>query len=139
MLGTYMAGNIYGSYPVIHFHPLVSLTTHMISAFSAMYIGGSRLFTLEKKNIKIEITILGLFMATAYAVNGFHHGQGLQDNYMFLSRSDGTPFLILEGIFGGDTVPYALSVAFCMWAYMGIFYLVANRIRNRKTKQKAEA
>jgi hypothetical protein len=41
VLGTYGAGNLYSSYPVLHFDPLVSAITHSISGFSSLYIAFS--------------------------------------------------------------------------------------------------
>jgi predicted outer membrane lipoprotein len=131
--GTFLAGNIYSIFPVLHFEPLVSLTTHNLSAFACLYIGFSGLATLEKKNTWIAIAILGVFMTIAETVNLFHRGIGFQDNYMFLSRGDGTPFQILENIFGPNTVLYALSVALLMWGYMLLFILVARRIKKKRT------
>jgi len=132
ILGTYMAANIYSVFPVLHFDPMVSLVTHMTSAFASLYIGLARLGTLERKNVVITTAILGAFMATAYAVNQIGKVAGFQDNYMFLSRADGTPFLILENIFGSGTAGYTVAVAVCMWIYMGLFYLVAGRLRQRR-------
>jgi len=137
MLGTYMAGNIYSIFPVLHFHPLVSLITHSISGFSALYIGFSHSFSLEKKNVGITIGILGVFMGVAAIVNQIGKVAHFQDNYMFLSRADGTPFAILEGWFGSETFGYGLAVALCMWAYMGIFYLVVHLIKRLKHAQVA--
>jgi len=137
--GTFLAGNIYSIFPVLHFEPLVSLTTHNISGFACLYIGISGLATLEKKNTWITIAILGVFMAVAETVNLIHRGQGFQDNYMFLSRGDGTPFQILENIFGPCTVWYALSVAFLMWAYMILFIVIAQTGKNRRALKKAPA
>lgn len=124
LLGTFLAGNIYSIFPVLHFEPLVSLVTHNISSFSALFIGISGLATCEKKNRWIAIAILGFFMAAAELVNLVQTGTGFQSNYMFLSQSDGTPFLIVEGWFGARTPAYAVAVALLMWGYMLLFMAV---------------
>jgi hypothetical protein len=139
-LGTYMAGNIYSIFPVIHFEPMVSLVTHMTSAFASLYIGLAGLGTMEKRNMSITTAILAAFMVAAYAVDQVGKVYGFQDNYMFLSRSDGTPFFILELIFGSGTAGYTISVAVCMWAYLGLFYLVAAwLVRHRQVRSRADA
>ena len=130
VLGTYLAGNIYSVYPVLHFYTLNSLTTHMTSAFAAMYIAISGLHTFEKRNIMISIGILGFFMIVAEMVNLLN--TGYQSNYMFLSSGDGTPFTIIESVFPAHTVMYAISVALCMWIYLIGFSLIVLNIRKRK-------
>ncbi|HAQ56617.1 MAG TPA: hypothetical protein DCR44_04380 [Acholeplasmatales bacterium] len=131
VLGTYLAGNIYSIFPVLHFDPMISLATHMTSGFSALYIGLSGLGTMEKKNRGIGVLILGVFMALAFVIDQIGKVAQFQDNYMFLSRADGTPFMILENIFGSGTALYSISVALTMWAYMGAFYLVAELLARR--------
>lgn len=141
VLGTYMAANIFGAFPVLHFDPLTSIITHYLAAFASLFIGFTRLATLEKRNIGLTIAILGAFMGTALLVNTLHHGRGFQDNYMFLSRSDGTPFMILENWFGPMTFGYTLSVALTMWVYMlgfyGVYYLFIAKRTNKTVIKKA--
>jgi len=130
MLGTYLAGNIYSIFPVLHFYTLNSLITHMTSAFAAMYIAISGLHSFEKRSILISIGILGFFMIIAQVVNLLD--TGYQSNYMFLSSGDGTPFTIIENVFPAYTVGYAVSVALCMWIYLIGFGLIVLNIRKRK-------
>jgi len=132
VLGTYLAGNIYSIFPVLHFDPMISLATHMTSGFSALYIGLSGLGTMEKKNRMSGVLILGGFMALAFVIDQVGKVAHFQDNYMFLSRADGTPFMILENLFGSGTALYSISVALTMWAYMGAFYLVAELLARRR-------
>jgi len=130
LLGTYLAGNIYSIFPVIHFFTLNSLITHMTSAFAALYIAISGLHSFEKRNILISIGILGFFMIVAESVNLLN--TGYQSNYMFLSSGDGTPFTIIESVFPAHTVGYAVSVALCMWIYLIGFSLIVLMIQKRK-------
>jgi len=130
VLGTYLAGNIYSIFPVLHFFTLNSMITHMTSAFAGMYIAISGLHSFEKRNIMISIGILGFFMIAAEVVNLIN--TGYQSNYMFLSSGDGTPFTIIESVFPAHTVGYAISVALCMWIYLIGFSLVVLKIRKRK-------
>lgn len=104
VLGTYLEANIYNSFPILHFHPLTSLATHMISAFASLYIAFSRSYSLSKDLMKTTFITLVGFIVISYSVNLMNRTLRLQDNYMFLSRSDGTPFSILESWFGSDTV-----------------------------------
>ena len=50
ILGTYGAGNNYGTYPVLSFDNVISGITHCISGFSALYIGISGLTSLNVSN-----------------------------------------------------------------------------------------
>lgn len=137
VLGTFLAGNIYSIFPVLHFEPLVSLATHNVSSFAALFIGISGLASFEKKNRGIAIAILGVFMAVAETVNLLQTGTGFQSNYMFLSSADGTPFAIVEGWFGARTPGYTVTVALLMWGYMVLFMAVfALFAKKRKTAER---
>ncbi|MBQ2720646.1 MAG: YwaF family protein, partial [Clostridia bacterium] len=53
ILGTYCAGNNYGSYPVISFDNVVSGITHCISGFTSLYIILSGTVSMKKRNMPI--------------------------------------------------------------------------------------
>ena len=86
LLGTYGAGNNYGTYPVLCFDNVVSGITHCISGFTSLYIIISGMQSMKKKNLPITFGILLFFCVTAYIVN-----IAIDYNYMFLMRADGTP------------------------------------------------
>ena len=123
VLGTYGAGNNYGTYPVICFDNMVSGLTHSISGFSALYIGISGLTSLKKRNIPITFAILFSFSACASIANWL-----LDYNYMFLVRPDGTPYEIVYEFVGGHPVLYPLAVIalFVLYilAFYGVYYLI---------------
>jgi hypothetical protein len=117
-LGTYFAANIYSYVPVIHFRTINSLITHALAGFATVYIIKSKSTSLEKKNIPYTLTILLVFVFLALLANKIYPSQ----NYMFLNRSDGTPFYILENIVQGKLFSYRLLVILSMSAYMLVFY-----------------
>lgn len=129
LLGTYGAGNNYGSYPVLSFDNIVSGITHCISGFSSLYIGISGLSSMKKKNIWITFSILLFFCITAYLTNIL-----IDYNYMFLMRGDGTPYDILYNLLDGHKVLYPLSVVILFIIYIFIFYNIYYYMKIKKPK-----
>lgn len=127
VLGTYCAGNIYSSSPVLSFSCVVSGLTHCISGFAALYILIARMASMKKENMVITFAILLSFCAAAFIVN-----QIIDYNYMFLSQGDGTPYDILYNLFNGSKVLYPLSVVALFLIYITIFYRVYYAITKRK-------
>ena len=131
VLGTYGAGNNYGTYPVLSFDNVISGITHSISGFASLYIIISGLLSLKRKNIFITFAILTGFCIAAYLANLL-----LDYNYMFLMRGDGTPYEILYSLVNGNKILYPLSVylLFVLYilAYYGVYYLI------KKKKSKCE-
>lgn len=131
VLGTYGAGNNYGTYPVLSFDNVISGITHSISGFASLYIIISGLLSLKRKNIFITFAILTGFCIAAYIANIL-----LDYNYMFLMRGDGTPYEILYSLVNGNKILYPLSVylLFVLYilAYYGVYYLI------KKKKSKNE-
>ena len=126
LLGTYGAGNNYGTYPVLCFDNVVSGITHSISGFASLYIMISGLLTLKKKNIIITFSILFGFCIAAYVVNML-----IDYNYMFLVRGDGTPYEILYSLVQGHKVLYPLTVVGLFVLYILCFYGVHRLIKKK--------
>ena len=116
VLGTYTAGNNYGSYPVLSFDNVVSGLTHSLAGFAALYIGFSGMVSMKKKNMPITFSILIGFCVAAFVANKL-----LDYNYMFLVSGDGTPYDILYNLFNGSKVLYPLSVVALFLIYITIF------------------
>ena len=133
LAGTFGAAQNFGSYPLICIDNVVSVTTHCISGFGALYIGFSGLGSLKKRNIGITFGILVFFCATAYIVNHI-----IDYNYMFLMAGDGTPYDILYNLVGGSPVWYPVSVVALFLLYISLFYHFVSAAR-RKAKAKAPA
>ena len=133
LLGTYGAGNNYGSYPVLCFDNVVSGITHSIAGFSSLYIAISDMKSMKKKNIPITFAILFAFCACASIANWL-----LDYNYMFLIRGDGTPYEILYGLVNGNSVLYPIGVILLFVIYIVAFYGVYFLIRKKRSKQAVE-
>ena len=130
VLGTYGAGNIYGTYPVLSFDCVVSGITHSISGFCSLYIAISGMTSMKKKNIPLTFAILLSFCGGAILANHL-----LDYNYMFLVRGDGTPYEILYTLVGGNPVLYPICVIALFILYIFLFYGVCFMIRRtRKAK-----
>lgn len=127
VMGTYLAGNNYSSYPVLSFPNVVSGITHSISGFAALYIFISGMASLKKRNIPISFGILLGFAAAAFVANIF-----TERNYMFLMQGDGTPYDIVYNLVGGNQVLYPLMVVGLFLVYIGAFYGIVRLIRGKK-------
>ena len=119
IIGTYFAGNNYGTYPVICFDNVVSGITHCISGFGALYIMVSGMTSMKKRNVPITIAILAGFCIAAFIANKI-----LDYNYMFLVRGDGTPYDIVYNLVNGHPVLYPMSVILLFLIYIAGFYTV---------------
>ena len=129
LLGTYFAGNNYGTYPVICFDNVISGLTHCIAGFASLYILISGMASMKRRNIPIVCGILGAFCIAAYVANIL-----LDYNYMFLMRGDGTPYDILFNLFGGHPILYPLSVVVLFFVYIVAFYGVYSAFKKKKSK-----
>lgn len=130
VLGTYLAGNNYGSYPVLGFDNVVSGITHSISGFSSLYIFVTGMATVKKKNIPITASVL-----TGFAVCAFIANKLLDYNYMFLTRGDGTPYDIIYNLVDGNQVLYPMIVVLLFYIYIVAFYSVYFYLRSKKANR----
>ena len=130
VLGTYLAGNNYSSYPVLSFDNVVSGITHSISGFSSLYIVISGMESMKRKNIFITFSILIGFCIAALSANLL-----LDYNYMFLMRGDGTPYDIIYSLVGGNAIIYPIIVILLFLVYISVFYYIYFAIKS-KTKSK---
>ncbi len=117
LVGTYGAGNNYGTYPVLSFDNVVSGVTHALSGFASLYIVISGMAGMKKRNIPITVAILLSFGVAAFIAN-----ECLDKNYMFLVRGDGTPYDVVYQLVGGNAVLYPASVIGLFLLYIAAFY-----------------
>lgn len=138
VLGTYLAGNNYGSYPVVCFDNTVSAITHCISGFASLYIVISGMHSMKKRNVPITFAILLGFCIAAYCANVI-----LPYNYMFLMRGDGTPYDILYNLTNGNQVLYPILVVTLFLLYISAFYsiysVICKKIAQKKKKTSLES
>ena len=117
VLGTYGAGNNYGSYPVLGFDNVVSGITHGLAGFCSIYIAVSGMRSMKKQNILPVFGILVAFCVMAYVANIL-----LDYNYMFLMAGDGTPYDIAYNLVNGNRVVYPMIVVGMFFVYILGFY-----------------
>lgn len=121
--GTIGAFQNYNAYPVLSIKNVVSGITHAGAGFAGLYIPIANLHSMKKKNIPWVFGILIAFCIVSYIVNfTLPTSDGTARNYMFLIRSDDTPYFILEGIFGAGTIAYSISVVLAFVLYIALFY-----------------
>ena len=132
VLGTYGAGNNYGTYPVICFDNVVSGITHSLSGFASLYIAISGMTSLKKKNVPITFSILIGFCAAAGIANYV-----VDYNYMFLRRGDGTPYELLFTLVKGNAILYGFGVVLLFVLYISAFYGVYFLIKAIRERSRA--
>ena len=130
LLGTYGMATNYNLYPAVSWPNLVSAVTHTLSGFAALYILISGMASMKKKNIGITFAILFGAAIVAYIANVL-----LDYNYMFLMRSDGTPYEMFYQLVNGDPVLYPMLVMLLFVLYVCVFYAVFLKIQAKKNKQ----
>ncbi len=131
VLGTYGAGNNYGSYPVLSFDNVVSGVTHSISGFSSLYIVISGMTSMKRRNLTQVGLILSAFCVMAFLANSL-----LDYNYMFLVRSDGTPYEIFYQLVNGHPVAYPAVVVGLFFVYIGLFHWIYTAIKKARLHRK---
>ena len=135
-MGTYFAGNIYGSHAAFSFLAVVSLLNHAISGFTAVYLFAAKACRMEKRNVPITIGILVVIM-TFVLVLDYVDGH----NFMFFFTGDGTPYDTIKSLLGGRLIPYQISVYVCQCGYMAafyaVYYLIVERILHKKSDRRS--
>ena len=132
ILGTYGAGNNYGTYPVLGFDNVVSGITHAIAGFSSLYIAISGLKSMKPRNIPVCLAILLSFCSGAAIANKL-----LDYNYMFLVRGDGTPYDLLFNLVKGNAILYPLGVVLLFVLYISAFYGIYFLIKRLNPKARS--
>ena len=127
VMGTYFAGQNYGTYPVLSFDNVISGVTHSISGFVSLYIAFTGLAKMKKNSIIITLAIITSFSVMAYIANVI-----IPYNYMFLMAGDGTPYDIFYNLFNGHKVLYPVSVVLLFYLYIcafyGTYYLIRKKV-----------
>lgn len=131
VLGTYGAGNNYGSYPVLGFDNMISGMTHSIAGFCSLYIAFSGMASMKRKNIPITFAILLVFCGSAAVANSL-----LNYNYMFLVRGDGTPYELLYTLVGGNKILYPFGVVLLFVIYILCFYVGYYLVQKKRTERQ---
>ena len=127
ILGTVLALQNYGCYPVLSIDNVVSGITHTISGFASLYIGVSGLSSMKKNNMWITFVILSAFAVVAYLVN-----VKFGTNYMFLMQDDGTPYFIFYNMVKGNKVLYPIVVVGTLILYIFIFNFIFHFAKKKK-------
>lgn len=128
VFGTLGAGNLFSSYPAWFFDCVISVLTHWISGFAALYIGISGMSTLRKRNAPLAIGVFSCFVFAAFVTNYL-----IDYNYMFLRAHDGTPYKILYNLVNGNPVLYPITVIALFYIYIAVFYYVAVKVKSKQT------
>lgn len=131
VLGTVGAAQNYSAYPVLSWPNLVSTVTHCVSGFASLYIVFSGMASMKKNNIVITFAILFGFGILAYMANIL-----LDYNYMFLMRSDGTPYEMFYQLVNGNPVLYPILVMLLFVLYIVVFYAIFLAIKHKKESKK---
>lgn len=142
IMGTFLAANIYGYYPVFHVHIISSLLTHSCAGFAWSYIATTKMYEMKKRTLPHTLGTLTIAIVLALVVDILMGGVN-SPNYMFLFRDDGTPFIVLSMLFGTGTVGYTISIIVLQVVLVPCSYLRVKLMRriaeNRRLKKEAHA
>ena len=134
LLGTLGGAQIFNKYPVLSYDVLVFCMTHLLAGFAAVYIAASGMTSMKKKNLPITMGILVGFCVIAYIMYCI-----VDYNYMFLVRSDGTPYQVLYDLVGGNPVLYPIGVVLLFFLYIFAFNLIYHRFADKKKAAVSES
>ncbi len=130
VLGTYGAGQNYGTYPVLSFDNVVSGITHCISGFVSLYVAIAGMISMKRRNVPVTFAIIIGFCAAAYVAD-----VTIPYNYMFLMRGDGTPYDLFYSLVGGNPILYPLTVVALFLLWIAAFYFVFFLVEKKKSKK----
>ena len=80
----------------------------------------------KRENMIITLGILGGFTVAALIAN-----LTLDYNYMFLMSHDGTPYVLLWNLVGGNPIFYAIGVIAIFVLYIVLFYQIYHWIKTK--------
>lgn len=131
VIGTYLAGNVFGAVPVISFDGLLCVFIHVIPAAVTVFLYYVKLATIDKSNMKVSL--ISFFFFTLFVlIYNYIFGT----NFMFFFRGDGTPFDLFRPYVPlpvYQVIVFALYMAYMALFYV-VFYFVKKKITNRKNK-----
>ena len=130
ILGTFGSTENFNNYPVLSFYNIITGITHSISGFASLYIMISKMDSMKLNNWPIVITVLLSVCGLALLANA-----AFNENYMFLSYHDDTPYIIVHNIVGGIQVLYSAMVIILFVIYYFVFVYVYNLIKNKISNQ----
>ena len=138
LTGAYLAANYFNGSPVLSFDPMMSVTTHCIAGFVALYLPISGLLKVNIKKMFGALLLIFGVEVLAFLANCWNAGTDgrYESNYMFLSNSAGTPFEIVNTLVGGHQVLYTIAVAALYLLYGLAFIGVLALIRKIKASKK---
>ena len=134
ILGTLGSTENFNKYPVLSFYNIITGITHSISGFASLYIMIPKMDSMKLKNWPIVITVLLSVCGLALIANA-----AFNENYMFLSYHDDTPYIIVHNMVGGISVLYKILVILLFVIYYFAFVYIYNLIKskiNQKTLVK---
>lgn len=119
-------------------YTICHVATHCISGFIAIYLIISKMITFDGKSTPLVIAILiglSLFSIIMNNISGPFNpdGSGEPVNYMYLYRSEATPFAMFyyEDKFLGWRGVYQLLVVICYVGYSALWWPAMNILRKK--------
>ena len=138
VIGTYLAGNVFGLAPAFSFDGLLCIFIHVVPAAVTVFLYYTRIATIDRKNMYSALILFFCFSAFVLIYNYIFNAK-YDANFMFFFRGDGTPFDLFR-----PYVPlpvYQLIVFTLYMSYMALFYVVFMAIKkkiNERNNMKLE-
>lgn len=132
VIGTYLAGNVFGQCPVFSFDGLLCIFIHVLPAAVTVFLYYTKLATLDKKNMLPAL--ISFFCFSLFVLIYDYIFESFGANFMFFFRGDGTPFDLFRPYV---PVPvYQLIVFVLYMSYMTLFYVVYMGIKKKIQNKK---
>lgn len=133
IIGTYLAGNIFGRVPVMSFDGLLAIFLHVIPAGVTVFLYVTKIATLEKKNAFLTTVIFMAFMLFVLLYDNIFGIWYKGVNFMFFYSGDGTPFDLFRPYV---PLPVYQIIVYTLYAsYMILFYLAYYGIKDSIAKR----
>ena len=133
IIGTYLAGNIFGVVPVFSFDGLLAIFLHVVPAAFTVFLYVTKLASLERKNILMDVIAFTAFM-TFVLIYDYIFNPLNGTNFMFFFHGEGTPFDLFKPYV--PLVVYQIIVFVLYFSYHFLFLIIFNAIRDAINKKK---
>lgn len=132
VIGTYLAGNVFGSCPVFSFDGLLCIFIHIVPCAVTVFLYYNKITTLDKKNIKPAL--ISFFCFSLFVLIYDYIFQSFGANFMFFFSGDGTPFDLFRPYV--HLWLYQVIVFVLYMSYMVLFYVVYIAIKKKIHNKK---
>ena len=129
VIGTYLAGNVFGVSPVISFDGLLCIFIHVVPMSVTIFLYIIKFATIDKANMKTSLLSFFCFSLFVLVYNYI-----FGTNFMFFFTGDGTPFDLFRPYV---SLPVYQVIVFSLYmSYMILFYYAFHFFKSKVVLKK---